>query len=74
MTAAALARPILRRVQQAVDRRFNRSRYDALRTVDAFGTRLRQQVDPHHVTGDLVGIVTATLQPEHLAVWVREPG
>ncbi len=73
LTAAAVARPVLRRVQEVVDRRFNRSRYDALRTVDAFGTRLRHQVDPHHVTDDLVTVVSTTLQPHHIAVWVRQP-
>jgi hypothetical protein len=73
LTAAAVARPVLRRVQEVVDRRFNRSRYDALRTVDAFGSRLRHQVDPHHVTDDLVTVVSTTLQPHHIAVWVRQP-
>jgi hypothetical protein len=73
LTAAAVARPVLRRVQDVVDRRFNRSRYDALRTVDAFGRRLRNQIDPHHVTDDLVTVVRSTLQPGHIAVWVRHP-
>jgi len=73
LTAAALARPVLRRVQDAVDRRFNRSRYDAMHTVDAFGTRLRNQVDPHHVSQDLVAVVTTTLQPDQVTVWIRQP-
>jgi hypothetical protein len=73
LIAAALARPILNRVQNVVDRRFNRSRYDAARTVDAFGGRLRDEVDPHHVSDDLVATVSATLQPRHVAVWTRQP-
>jgi hypothetical protein len=73
LAAAALARPVLRRVQDVVDHRFNRSRYDAVRTVETFGTRLRNQVDAHHVTDDLVSVVSTTLQPDHVAVWVREP-
>jgi hypothetical protein len=71
LTVAALARPVLRRVQSVVDRRFNRSRYDAAQTVDAFGTRLRNQVDPHHVSEDLLAVVDTTLQPEKVALWVR---
>ena len=71
LTAAALARPALNRVQALVDRRFNRARYDALHTVDAFGARLRDQVDPGHVSEDLVGVVNTTLQPDHVALWVK---
>ena len=71
LTVAALARPVLRRVQTVVDRRFNRSRYDTARTVDAFGTRLRNQVDPHHVSEDLLAIVSSTLQPDSVGLWIR---
>jgi hypothetical protein len=74
LAAAALARPVLRRVQVAVDRRFNRSRYDAMRTVDAFGARLRDQVDPHRVSEDLESAVHAALQPEHVGLWTRPAG
>ena len=73
LTVAALARPVLRRVQSVVDRRFNRSRYDAVRTVDAFGARIRNQVDPHHVREDLVAVVNATLQPDTVTLWTRKP-
>ncbi|MFZ0323664.1 MAG: hypothetical protein WAN48_05975 [Actinomycetes bacterium] len=73
LTAAALARPVLRRVQETVDRRFNRSRYDAIHTVDTFGSRLRNQVDPHHVSDDLVAVVNTTLQPNHITIWIRQP-
>ncbi len=74
LTVAALARPALRRVQTVVDRRFNRSRYDAVQTVDAFGSRLRQQVDPHHVGEDLLAVVGTTLEPQTVALWMRQPG
>lgn len=72
LTVAVLARPVLRRVQNIVDRRFNRSRYDSLQTIDAFGTRLRNQVDPSQVTNDLVAVVNATLQPDTVALWIRQ--
>jgi hypothetical protein len=71
LAAAAVARPGLKRVQAAVDRRFNRARYDALQTVDDFGTRLRNQVDPHRVREDLVAVVNSTLQPGSATIWIR---
>ncbi len=73
LIVAALARPVLRRVQSVVDRRFNRSRYDAVQTVDAFGARIRNQVDPDHVRKDLVAVVNTTLQPDRVALWIRTP-
>jgi len=72
LAAAALARPVLRRVQDTVDRRFNRERYDALHTVDSFGSRLRHEVDADHVRDDLVRVISSTLQPERVTVWIRE--
>ena len=72
LTAAALARPLYRRVQHAVDRRFNRARYDAERTVDDFGTRLRNEVDTTVVSDDLVRVVQKTLQPQGAALWLRD--
>jgi peptidoglycan/LPS O-acetylase OafA/YrhL len=71
LSAAALARPLYRRVQQAVDRRFNRARYDAQHTVDDFGARLRHEVDTDLVAGDLLGVVRLTLQPAGVALWLR---
>lgn len=65
LVAAALARPVLARVQRVVDRRFDRARYDAQRTIDEFGTRLREEVDPDAVIDDLVDVVRQALQPEH---------
>jgi MFS family permease len=71
LLAAAVARPALRRVQTAVDRRFNRAKVDAQRTVDAFGERLRDEVDTNLVRGDLVVAVDRTLQPATIRLWLR---
>jgi len=72
LTAAAIARPALRRTQGIIDRRFNRGRYDAIQVIDDFGTRLRTRVDSQRVQEDLVGTVNATLQPDHVTVWIRD--
>jgi hypothetical protein len=69
--AAAFARPALRRVQAVVDRRFNRGKVDAQRTVDAFGARLRDEVDADVVRSDLLGAVDRTLQPATITLWLR---
>jgi len=71
LTAAAVFRPVLRRVQEAVDRRFNRERYDAQRVVDAFGARLRGETDPDAAAADLVAAVGRALQPAAVGLWVR---
>jgi hypothetical protein len=70
LTAAALFNPLRRRVQRAVDRRFNRARYDADRTVAAFAARLKDAVDLDAVRADLAGVVAQTLEPAHLSVWI----
>jgi hypothetical protein len=71
LTVAAMFRPLRRRVQDFIDRRFNRSRYDAARTVDAFGTRLRHQTDLQLLTDDLLSIVQQTMQPASVSLWLR---
>ncbi len=68
----ALFQPLRRRIQVAVDRRFDRARYDARRTVDAFAERLRNDVDLASVQGDLLGVVVGSLQPASVAVWTRD--
>ena len=74
LAAAALFSPVRRRVQRGVDRRFNRSRYDADRTVAAFAARLKDAVDLDAVRGDLAGTVHRTLEPAHVTVWVSDRG
>ncbi len=74
LIAAASFNPLRRRVQRIVDRRFNRARYDADVTVAAFAGRLQDEVDLDSVQADLAGVVTSTLEPAHLSVWLRERG
>jgi hypothetical protein len=69
LAAAALFNPVRRRVQHAVDRRFNRARYDADQTVAAFAARLQDAVDLDAVRDDLAGVVQAAMEPAHLALW-----
>ena len=71
LAAAALFNPLRGRVQRVVDRRFNRARYDAERTVAAFAARLRNAVDLDAVQTDLVATVQRAVQPTHATVWVR---
>jgi hypothetical protein len=74
LAAAALFSPVRRRVQRAVDRRFNRARYDADRTVTLFAARLQDAVDLDTVQADLLATVGDSLQPAHLSVWLGEGG
>jgi len=57
-------------VQQAVDRRFNRARYDADQMVAAFAARLKDAVDLDSVRNDLAGVVSRALEPAHVSVWM----
>ena len=70
LAAAALFNPVRHRVQLVVDRRFNRARYDADTAVAAFAARLQDAVDLDAVSEDLAQVITSSLEPAHLSVWV----
>jgi len=73
LVVAALFQPLRRRVQSVVDRRFNRSRYDAERTVAAFGAHLRDEVDLADVDAAIRAVVVRTVAPTAMGVWIRQP-
>jgi hypothetical protein len=71
LAAAALFQPLRRRVQALVDRRFNRRRYDAARTVDVFASRLREQLDLDALSTELLAVVDQTVAPTRTSLWLR---
>ena len=72
LAAAALFAPLRRWVQRAVDRRFNRARYDADRIVAEFSDRLKDAVDLDAVRADLASVTHQALEPAHVSVWLRD--
>ena len=74
LAVAAAFQPLRRRVQAAVDRRFNRRRHDAARIIEAFGTRLREQVDLDRLTAELLAAVDQIMQPTQASLWLRPQG
>ena len=71
LMVAALFRPLRRRVQTAVDRRFNRRRYNAAKTIEGFSSRLREEPDLDTLSTELLAVVDQTMEPTRVSLWLR---
>jgi hypothetical protein len=74
LAVAALFTPLRRRIQDFIDRRFYRHKYNAEQVLSAFSQTLRDEVDLDRLSGSILGVVEETMQPAHLSLWVKEPG
>jgi hypothetical protein len=72
LIAAALFQPLLHVVRGVIDRRFNRASYDAQLTIDGFGERLRHEIDSRALSDDLLGVVSSTIEPNGLRLWLKD--
>jgi hypothetical protein len=71
LAAAALFQPVRRRIQAVVDRRFNRHKYNTTKTIEAFSTRLRDQIDLDSLSTELLAVVDQTMEPTQVSLWLR---
>jgi hypothetical protein len=74
LVIAALILPMRRRIQSIIDRRFYRRKYDAEKTMAAFGATLRNEVDLNHLREQVLAVVEETMKPEQVSLWLRQPG